>query len=245
MGILISDGSYRISIHHDLIADINGRNPQVCDSGVVDIRNNVVYNWGEYAALFKSPDQKINFIANAYQAGPDAGTSFSPSAVKLHDDATPMQLCIEDNIDPVCTSLNDDNWDMVVWTDCLQVTDLSLRRATEFSHPTTATMDVSVAYAYVLKYAGATRPERDAIDTRIVGDVQNGTGGIIDSPADVGGWVTMWQGTPPSDQDHDGMPDDWETAHGLDPRNAADSAKDRNGDGYTNLEEYLNCLAAK
>jgi pectate lyase len=245
MGILISDGSYRISIHHDLLADINGRNPQVCDSGVVDIRNNVVYNWGEYAALFKSPDQKINFIANAYQAGPDAGTSFSPSAVKLHDDATPMQLCIEDNIDPVCTSLNDDNWDMVVWTDCLQVTDLSLRRATEFNHPTTATMDVSVAYAYVLKYAGATRPERDAIDTRIVGDVQNGTGGIIDSPADVGGWVTMWQGTPPSDQDHDGMPDDWETAHGLDPRNAADSAKDRNGDGYTNLEEYLNSLAAK
>ena len=138
--------------------------------------------------------------------------------------------------------MTEDNWDMVVGG-----------RPAE-RHPAAAPLSSTiplprpwtpVAYAYVLKYAGATRPERDAIDTRIVGDVQNGTGGIIDSPADVGGWVTMWQGTPPSDQDHDGMPDDWETAHGLDPRNAADSAKDRNGDGYTNLEEYLNCLAAK
>jgi hypothetical protein len=40
------------------------------------------------------------------------------------------------------------------------------------------------------------------------------------------------------------MPDAWEAAHGLNPEDPADSAADRDGDGYTNLEEYLNSLAA-
>ena len=243
MAILIGDGSHHISIHHNLIADCNGRNPQVSDSAVVDFRNNVVYNWGEYAALFKSPNQTINFVANGYQAGPDADTSYSPNAVKLHSDAKNLQLFIEYNIDPVCTSALDDNWDMVVWTSDRQVTDTSLRAEREFSHPPIATMDLSVAYDYVLKHAGATQPERDAIDARIVADVQYGTGGIIDSPADGGGWVSMRRGSPPADSDHDGMPDDWESERKLDPRSAVDSAKDRNGDGYTNLEEYLHWLA--
>ena len=38
------------------------------------------------------------------------------------------------------------------------------------------------------------------------------------------------------------MPDAWELAHGLDPKNAADAAQDRDGDGYTNIEEYVNSL---
>ena len=35
------------------------------------------------------------------------------------------------------------------------------------------------------------------------------------------------------------MPDDWETKHGLDPKNPADAAGDLNGDGYTNIEDFL------
>ena len=46
----------------------------------------------------------------------------------------------------------------------------------------------------------------------------------------------------PADTDHDGMPDAWEKAHGLDPHDPADRNGDRDGDGYTNLEEYLNSL---
>ena len=45
------------------------------------------------------------------------------------------------------------------------------------------------------------------------------------------------------DTDNDGMPDDWETAHGFNPA-VADNNGDFDGDGYTNLEEYLNELAA-
>ena len=38
------------------------------------------------------------------------------------------------------------------------------------------------------------------------------------------------------------MPDDWETKHGLNPKDAADAAGDLNGDGYTNIEDFLNGL---
>jgi hypothetical protein len=74
--------------------------------------------------------------------------------------------------------------------------------------------------------------------------VRNGTGRLIDSQTEVGGWPALAAGTPWKDSDGDGMPDAWERAHGLDPANAADGAADANGDGYTNLEDWLNALAA-
>jgi len=36
------------------------------------------------------------------------------------------------------------------------------------------------------------------------------------------------------------MPDAWEIRYGLNPHDPADAAKDKDGDGYTNLEEYIN-----
>ena len=46
----------------------------------------------------------------------------------------------------------------------------------------------------------------------------------------------------PVDSDRDGMPDMWEIYYGLDPYNPADRNDDHTGDGYTNLEKYLNAL---
>ena len=50
-------------------------------------------------------------------------------------------------------------------------------------------------------------------------------------------------GPAPLDSDGDGIPDAWEIAHGLNPRDAADAAKP-DASGYTHLEVYVNSLAA-
>ena len=62
--------------------------------------------------------------------------------------------------------------------------------------------------------------------------------GFITDPAQVGGYPD-YRGTPYADADGDGMPDDYETQHGLNPANAADAAADADGDGYTNIEAFL------
>jgi len=72
---------------------------------------------------------------------------------------------------------------------------------------------------------------------------RNGTGSIIDSPDDVGGYPELASGSPPIDSDHDGMPDDWELNNGLDPKDASDGNGDLDQDGYTNIEEYLYSLS--
>lgn len=118
------------------------------------------------------------------------------------------------------------------------------------------------AYEAVLQKAGANLPKRDAVDSRIINEVRGGyatyegktyrekmkgntlsqKSGIIDSPADVGGWPVLKSLPAPLDTDHDGMPDKWEKAHGLNPNNP-DDRNLCNKEGWTWLECYLNELA--
>jgi hypothetical protein len=129
------------------------------------------------------------------------------------------------------------------------------------------TISATEAYEYVLKNVGASLPKRDPVDTRIVETVKTGKifykeggktdigkqyikrrlpsdsykQGIISDISQVGGYPE-YKGTPYKDSDNDGMPDAWETKNGLNPKNAADASIDRNKDGYSNIEEYLNSL---
>ena len=109
--------------------------------------------------------------------------------------------------------------------------------------PPMTTHTAAEAYRLVFEDGGATRPRRDAVDARIVEEVLSGAGRIINSQVDVGGWPEYRSGEPPADDDQDGMPDAWERERGLNPKDGSDHREDRNGDGYTNLEEYLNFRA--
>jgi pectate lyase len=71
------------------------------------------------------------------------------------------------------------------------------------------------------------------------GKTTSGKGVVLD-PSDVGGWPELESAPAPADSDHDGMPDAWETQYGFDPSDAGDTSQDKDGDGYTNIEEYLN-----
>lgn len=122
------------------------------------------------------------------------------------------------------------------------------------------------AYDYVLANVGATLPKRDAVDQRITEQVRTGKIsyadnvklpetqfkhrrlpidsykiGIITDPSQVGGYPE-YKGTPYKDSDNDGMPDTWEAKNGLNPKDASDAAKDKDKNGYTNIEDYLNSL---
>lgn len=85
--------------------------------------------------------------------------------------------------------------------------------------------------------AGATRATLvlDPVEPRHAGSyvvrVANAQGTLTSEPAAL---VVL----PASDKDKDGQPDDWEAAHGFDPRLAADADQDQDGDGMTNLEEF-------
>jgi len=131
-------------------------------------------------------------------------------------------------------------------------------------------LDAKSAYDYVVANVGATLPKRDAVDIRITEQARTGKIvakemqtdtdfqfkvrklpkdsyklGIITAPWQVGGYPE-YKGTPYKDSDNDGIPDDWEIAHGLNPKDPTDSAKPaKNGGGYSNIEIYLNTLAEK
>ena len=68
--------------------------------------------------------------------------------------------------------------------------------------------------------------------------------GIITDPRQMGG-LPEYKGKPRKDSDGDGMPDDWEIANGLNPNDPSDANSDINGDGYTNIEKYINGIDTK
>ncbi len=103
------------------------------------------------------------------------------------------------------------------------------------------TQNTRDAFLSVLHHAGASLA-RDPVDARIIADVVNGTGAIIDHEEDVGAWPEYHSSPARTDTDLDGMPDRWETRRGLDPGDPDDRNRDDNVDGYTNLEEYLHWL---
>ena len=68
--------------------------------------------------------------------------------------------------------------------------------------------------------------------------------GIITDIRQMGGFPE-YKGTPYVDTDGDGMPDEWEIANGLNPNDPSDANKDCTGDGYTNIEKYINGISTK
>jgi len=105
------------------------------------------------------------------------------------------------------------------------------------------TQSATAAQELVLAHAGASL-HRDAVDIRVTENVRQRKGKLLDSQSEVGGWPALRSAPAPVDQDRDGMPDDWENAHGLNPDDASDASKpSKDGSGYSNIEIYLNTLA--
>jgi len=240
MGLLVGDHVKRVSVHHNLFAHNNKRNPEMKGDTTTEIINNVIYNWGDATIRFSGQSTGLNdpsysnIINNYMKPGPDSPASRKPIVIDSSTDST-SQIYMVGNIGPEQLATAGDDWAFVSG-------DTSIRSAVP-AIPASGitTQPASEAYTLVLAKAGAIAPKRDAIDQRLIADVDKGGGRIINSQAEVGGWIAVQPGTPPQDSDHDGMPDSWETDRGLNPTRD-DSAEDRNADGYTNIEEYINAL---
>lgn len=295
-------GGKNASYHHNLIAHCESRVPRLGPryttqtEELVDIRNNVFYNWrGE--GCYGGEGQQVNIVNNYYKPGPATryGTKetdairYRIAKIGVRTEAyaerypsyAPMthiwgKYFIDGNTVDGNEEVSNDNWTKGVyaqqsngsavdnlWT---QKTQDTIRLSEELVCGYITTHSAADAYERVLDYVGNCL-YRDEVDERIVSDTRTNTAtyrgsvtgdagypGYINTPADTkpadapADW-TAWPELPTDesraikDTDGDGIPDEWETANGLNPNSKADGAqKTLSDEGYTNLEVYLNSL---
>ena len=257
-GMLIAEGNPQgnhtdqISIHHNLFAHNWYRNPQVSIDGLLDYRNNVIYDWGLHGLRVMDlyGPTRLNLIGNYAKAGPSTSSATSEREIWAYHSIgqLPFSYFVLSNRGPSRPSEGLPELDSV-WCrehvvdvpssgeDCDPAT---FSTPTAFPVPPVTTSAPASAYDEVLGTAGATLPKRDATDLRVVAQVTNGTGGVLSDPADVGGWPSGSTISALADTDHDGMPNSWENQYGLNTSDPFDGALDADDDGYTNVEEFLN-----
>lgn len=233
-GSIIGGYDGGISFHHNIYAHNRSRNPRAAGypekSGpLVDLRNNVIYNWGDRAGYNSTNSIRINYVANYLKPGPS--TQDGKYAFSIGGDATRMyaagNILVGENIGA------GDNWKLIRTKACSNKAD------TAFVVEPVTTQTAEEAYEAAIRDCGATLPGRDAVDSRVIDTIKTGKGRHIDSQKDVGGWPELNSTSPRADGDNDGMPDDWELKHRLNPKRAGNN-DDRDNDGYTNIEEFLN-----
>ncbi len=233
-GGLMQSGTW--SVIRSLYIDNKTRNPKA--RGRHEFINSVLYNWSTNGYIMGDTEglSECNLIGNYFIYGPSSGSN-------THITGTTPSFHV----------YTDDNW---VDTNKNGVLDGSLltnyKTATVESLPYTPGVNIRMsaqdALNHVISFVGATHNSyRDAVDSLLISQLTSyGTSGQIINTEDDNGIPdnvgTVPGGTAPTDTDQDGMPDAWEDENDLDRNNHEDRNGDRNDDGFTNLEEYLNSL---
>jgi hypothetical protein len=217
------DGNTRVTMYGNLMAHNVGRNPLSRASELVMV-NNTIYDWmwngtdlqGEHGIVTNN-----TIIGNYYKPGPStrgAGLSMRGEGREL-DMTRGSKVYVEGNFAREYDAANP--WAVVR----MGILDDSYKAASPpVWNDGLAPLPHVEAYEMVLRSAGARPADRDSVDERIVQQVRLGQGGIIDSQNDVGGWPDL-----PVNHRQLKIPED--------PNGDAD------GDGYTNLEEWLHSYA--
>lgn len=231
----ITDGTRNWTISHCLWTNNKSRNPKM--KCYLQYYNNVVYNYGiGIVGGHSAADNYQDVMNNYFITGPSSGSSN-----KYFDQWTETDHLYSTG------NYTDDNRDGKL--NGRLITDYN--GATPMQQPNLkcqAPMNLEPAedaFHAVMEHAGASRV-RDSHDLRIIEQLASlGTkGAFIANEQDVGGIGTLAGADALADSDGDGMPDEWEKANGTDP-DKADANGDADGNGYTNIEDYVNSLAHK
>jgi len=250
-------GGKNCSFHHNLFACNTGRNPSIGWGDHFDFRNNVLFNWRHRTVDRGDASSMVNIVANYYKPGPAVNAGAvrycicRPQHLDMYSEAQrDGKWYVAENFVVGHPKVTSDNWaDGVQFDDDpskaeIQALIKKVRATTPASAVPITQHSAEQAYELVLAQAGATLPERDPVDKRIINMVRIGKptfgNGIIDTPSNVGGWPEYNSAPAPIDSDHDGMPDAWEKKFGLKWNDPSDGPQDADMDGYTNVEEWLN-----
>ncbi len=244
-------GGMGATFHHNLIAHHKSRMPRFCgaryhkqpEKEVVDYRNNVLFNWASNN-VYAGERGNHNMVNNYYKPGPATSKSSSGRLVEPYQPYGKFYLAgnyVEGHPD-VSTS----NTKGVHCNNCeVAIT------SSEIAVQAIETQTAQQAYEEVLAHVGASL-HRDAADSRLINEVKTGIAqsgkdkdGIIDSQNDVGGWPELKSARVLPDTDRDGIPDAWEVAAGLNPKDPSDAIRIKPGVQYTYLEVYMNSLVER
>ncbi len=269
--MLVNRDHENISIHHNLFAHNVGRVPTLNETlnpaTLIEIANNVFYDWGNFGnqkwGLFcirLAAHTNFDIVNNYFKKGPaGSGEGHVPIRVNAYSASKPdlaRRVYVEGNFateppaNPATYYLgvsDNDNWRYV---ELEKATNASLaaeymRRAKRSSPMGSARWESAQAvFDTLLAHVGASKPKRDASDTRVVEQTKTGTGRMVNALTEIGGYPEYRNGSAPDDGDGDGMPDVWEIARGLNPDSDADS-RIIGDSGYSMIETYLNDLAGE
>jgi len=217
--------------------------PDTAATVVADVVNNVSYNW--YGGLSPRSEgiANVNWVHNYAKQGSESNNYSYEVTHRNQDTPAFPQLYVEGNIGSTRLNQSDPHWNVgYYWRDSLLTEDYRTMQPWE----TIAVPTTEMSYDFALETldkVGATKPFRDSVDMRVIADFAATTGDIIDTIVYPDDFPVFQQLAPPTDNDNDGMADNWEIGQGLNT-SIDDSFGDINGNGYTNIEEYLFFLSA-
>ncbi|WJS93948.1 T9SS C-terminal target domain-containing protein [Flavobacterium johnsoniae] len=253
------------SFHHNLLAHNQGRNWSIGGglngdgyyTGRLDITNNVVYNWGTRTT--DGGANEVNFVNNYYKPG--ASTKIFVALNAQHEGVGKgmQRYYFNGNIMPGYFDEKSQDKGRKSTISHNEKVEYETFVDKPFFPSYVETQSAKAAYKNVLSDVGANQPFFDKHDNRIVEETLKGTftykgsksglGGMIDNEQDAGGWPNFVSETRPTDwdTDHDGLPNWWEKAFGLNENSKAgdfsDANSDTDKDGFTQLDNYLDWLA--
>lgn len=235
-----------VTLFRNLYIENKTRNPKV--KGLNQFVNNVVYNWGNGGCYLMGRDSAGDSWAdienNYFVKGPWEGAG-SP----LSEGNSNFQFYGAGNY---FDGNKDGRLNGSPITDAEYTASGGLRRSS-FDEVTnqpkpfpviTDKMTAEEALRWIIDSVGPSLPVRDEVDKYLVDELCSfgtigSTGGISDEKTlPHGGTGTIFVGNKPQDTDNDGIPDEWELAHGLNPNNASDAAAIA-ANGYANIENYV------
>lgn len=246
MGSLLN--GYETSITHNLWAHNGTRNPRleggftynnVTYNNKMEFSNNVVYNWGHNSAYGgERGNGEVNYTNNYFKPGPNTLSKVKNFLFDCDSSSKgKSSYYINGNVMDANAEVTTDNTKGFNEINNANILTSPVELVNQYIAET-----ANEAYENVLNNVGASY-FRDAQDIRLINDVKTGGGRFINDPVEAGGYETEVFTQELADTDSDGIPDNWETAHNLNPNDATDSAKvieDETSpyDGYSWIEVY-------